>query len=892
MFRNLFLLCLCTGLWLSDVAGQSTYRWRLRLGGGVMAYYGDLSYRWQDDWRSYLDMPEQALPWATSLSLERRLSSTFALALSGQYGYLTANDRLTDGQGNLVTDNPNFERALNFRSEMAGAQLMLHIRLDNGWLLPRRSRIAPYLFVGAGMSAWQVYGDLFRDEGQRYYYWQDGRIRDRSELTTPPDQANVITQDGDFETRLDNLRTEAEGDYESLTWHIPAGLGVDVRLTERLRLGLMAQVNYVNSDYLDDVSGAYRQDFSGDNADLAAYASNPSSQTLPADLQRGDDQPNDWYGLLNLTLSYDFGVKFRNYQPTYFYATESDPMLLQPEAVDTALVPNLAADSLGTDSLAATLPTPSLAAVPTDSSATGAASDSTALGNPLAMLRPDTVQGGVVYQTNNYYFYDRGRTPAATLPDTSLRQELSALRAEVADLRDSLARLTVVPDTQQVVVVQQAAPDTQTVVAADPPDSTQATPAREPDTAATTATVDRAPAASAQVAQDSSERARAAALQAELAALRDSLSQLPRDTPQTAAAPKTLQPAAPRDSQPDPSPELAALQQQIKRLQDSLAQAPAPTQAAASPAPTGTDEPEDEAYQALQRDINDLQRQVAQQNQVNSRGDEAGDRQQRAELEAELRRLDRRLRQNERNDEFQSAAESRSQQARIAALEAELAALKAGQAVEPDTVVDTVRVAQSPAPDSTALDSAVRVDSTQQPLRAPAADSLAADANAVEFAYQPVGTDTAATDSAAQPESLARDTAEVVTRDTVKVVERDTVVQTQRELLMGTSRVSVFFAKGASQLFESDYAVLDRLVEDLKRVPDLKATVKGYADRSGSAAINERLSRQRAETVADYLMRGGIDESRIEIEYFGENNPRYGEGSLDRRVEVELVADE
>ena len=153
MFSRYFSFLVLCGLLLSgSLLGQSrNYNWRLRLGAGLMPYRGDLTQQLPEDWLSYQALPQEAQPWGVQLGLERRLSATWSLALSGQYGYITGTDRLTDRQGNLQTDAPNFDRSLNFRSQIAGGQLLLNFRFANGWLLSQRAKVAPYLFAGVGL---------------------------------------------------------------------------------------------------------------------------------------------------------------------------------------------------------------------------------------------------------------------------------------------------------------------------------------------------------------------------------------------------------------------------------------------------------------------------------------------------------------------------------------------------------------------------------------------------------------------------------------------------------------------------------------------------------------------------------------------------------------------
>lgn len=786
--RYLYLFCF-SGLLFGGLAfGQSqSYQWRLRLGAGLMPYQGDLSYQIPNDWLGYRALPRETLPYGVHLGLERRLNATLALGLSGQYGFITANDRSLDANGDLLPDNPNFGRSLNFRSEIAGGQLLLHFRLANGWLLSKRARIAPYLFSGIGVSGWRVYGDLFTQGDDRYYYWSDGSIRLAPEISSP-DQIPTVDQDRDFETRLDELATEASGGYETVALHVPMGLGVDFRLTPQLRLGLQAQANYAFTDYLDDVSGQYRSDFAPDEV-LAPYASNPSGQTLPADLQRGDDRPNDWYGLLSITLSYDFGVRLRKFRPVSFYRTDAGAKWRPP------------LDSVATEVAERQIESPTLSrqdVAPLDSSQLPQESPEMATeakaAEPVAEAPTDASAQRMMYQTNHYYFF--GQTPMAppqqSMDSSALEQQLAETQATVQAMRDSLA-------------AQQEQTRTEPEDA-----STTEEPANEPTTPAP---------AEQPSAEDMAAQAEREAMQARIDELEASLTEAQR---RQAAAP------APQDDQAEA--ERTALAKRIRSLEAQTRQ------------PETSDPARQRELESIRRELDQLNRRLTVGAAVVATNDNQG---------------------------------SNGNERRITELEQEVARLRA----ERDSVAQAKAQADSSkavsvAADSTLANKALAVDSLQQPI----APVDTAQTDSVEFAYQPTPT----------PDTVRV----MVPPDTVRVMERDTVVETQTEILMGLNRVNVFFSKGASRLFESDYAVLDRLIEDLKRLPELQVRVKGFADQSGSAQINERLSRERAETVATYLKERGVAAARIEIEYFGEENPRYGDGSLDRRVEVEVVKPE
>ena len=68
----------------------------------------------------------------------------------------------------------------------------------------------------------------------------------------------------------------------------------------------------------------------------------------------------------------------------------------------------------------------------------------------------------------------------------------------------------------------------------------------------------------------------------------------------------------------------------------------------------------------------------------------------------------------------------------------------------------------------------------------------------------------------------------------------------------------------------------------------------GYTDTVGSASSNQRLSEQRAQAVANYLISRGVSSSRIRWMGFGETNLKVATGdnvteAANRRVEVKII---
>ena len=84
--------------------------------------------------------------------------------------------------------------------------------------------------------------------------------------------------------------------------------------------------------------------------------------------------------------------------------------------------------------------------------------------------------------------------------------------------------------------------------------------------------------------------------------------------------------------------------------------------------------------------------------------------------------------------------------------------------------------------------------------------------------------------------------------------------------------------------------VINSVCQLLKDHPEIKLSVEGHTDSDGDEAMNQSLSENRAQAVADQLISLGIDASRLTSKGWGENKPvavnNTAEGkAANRRVE-------
>lgn len=84
---------------------------------------------------------------------------------------------------------------------------------------------------------------------------------------------------------------------------------------------------------------------------------------------------------------------------------------------------------------------------------------------------------------------------------------------------------------------------------------------------------------------------------------------------------------------------------------------------------------------------------------------------------------------------------------------------------------------------------------------------------------------------------------------------------------------NIFFKSGSAELEARSIQELDQLVRLLQDNPTLNIQINGHTDDVGSAASNQALSEQRAQSVVNYLITNGIARQRLRAKGYGETHP-------------------
>lgn len=129
-------------------------------------------------------------------------------------------------------------------------------------------------------------------------------------------------------------------------------------------------------------------------------------------------------------------------------------------------------------------------------------------------------------------------------------------------------------------------------------------------------------------------------------------------------------------------------------------------------------------------------------------------------------------------------------------------------------------------------------------------------------------------------------------KDMEQKVEAD--ASSMLDAINKTGRVAVYginFDTGKSAIQESSEGVLNEVAKLLTDNADLKLRVEGHTDNQGKSKDNLELSKKRAAAVKAWLVKKGIEASRLSTDGFGDKKP-VGDNKTDegraknRRVEL------
>lgn len=138
---------------------------------------------------------------------------------------------------------------------------------------------------------------------------------------------------------------------------------------------------------------------------------------------------------------------------------------------------------------------------------------------------------------------------------------------------------------------------------------------------------------------------------------------------------------------------------------------------------------------------------------------------------------------------------------------------------------------------------------------------------------------------------LAQQRLEELTNDRARVYPANVAVPSAP--CCDNTVLSLNFRSGSAKIEAHYEEQLASLIKIAEQMPSARVEITGYADRNGDADLNLRLSRERSNSVKQFLSGKGIENSSIKTIAYGETRPLtqsqdFESDFFDRRVIVRI----
>ena len=191
------------------------------------------------------------------------------------------------------------ERLLNFRSKVNDLSLVVEFNFLNYYTGRVGSSISPYIFAGISVFSYDVHSYTGRADLDTLCLMNFPALETEEGMPS----ADVFSAESPYWMKKNEVPYWQRHHFSA---SIPFGFGCKFSLMKRLATSIEWRMHYTFTDYLDGVHGVYPDD--GSHVVVNGYDMTDPSGTFHGGQQRGNSQSMDWFGSLNVSLTWKFEI--------------------------------------------------------------------------------------------------------------------------------------------------------------------------------------------------------------------------------------------------------------------------------------------------------------------------------------------------------------------------------------------------------------------------------------------------------------------------------------------------------------------------------------------------------------------------------------------------------
>ncbi|MFI5150841.1 MAG: SPOR domain-containing protein [Bacteroidia bacterium] len=201
------------------------------MGVGMMSFFGDQN-------GSHVSNPQYGRL-GYDLSLSQKLTPYLSFNLYALFGKLAANEQ-------------GLKSNLNFESEIRLGGFFFEYNFDQ-FFKNKGRKISPYVSLGFESFEFLSKTDLYDKYGNKYFYWNDGTVRNIAQTAANAGSAVVIQRDYNYESDIRSQNINNRGKYNEYAFAIPMGAGVLFHLSPRCDFKIGTTMHLALTDNIDGV---------------------------------------------------------------------------------------------------------------------------------------------------------------------------------------------------------------------------------------------------------------------------------------------------------------------------------------------------------------------------------------------------------------------------------------------------------------------------------------------------------------------------------------------------------------------------------------------------------------------------------------------------------------